>query len=587
MKSPELLIDSLIEYDVQYIFGVPGEIGLPIYDVIQDREPKIKHILARDERAASFMADAYARVSNKPGVCEGPGGEGAAYLIPGIAEAFLSSIPVIAITTDIPTQFVGKGLTTDIDQEVMLRPVTKWNTKITDPMLIPEMVRKAFRIATTGRPGPVQLIIPADVLKDEVDETEVDIYAEKECKVFPAYRVSPEMSAIERAAGVLLEAERPVIVSGGGVIISQAWNELIELSELLSIPVATSQEGKGCISEDHPLSIGVVGTSGSRDYATRIVEDSDLVVFIGCKASLNTTYKWTNPRPGTKRIIHIDVDPHEIGNNYPTEVGIVGDAKLALQALLSVLKRTNKKALSKVSFIADIKNMKNEWWNKVKSDMESSEVPIRPKRVMKELISLLPKNSIIVTESGGCSSQFSSQYLNVSEPEGKYLIAKGSGGLGFALPATIGAKLASPSSNVVGVMGDGCMGFSTGELDTINRLRKKVTLIIFNNSGFSWIKTYQHLYYGKRFYSVDFSSINYAQVAEAFGVPGIHVEKPSEVREAIKQAIQSDESMLIDIVVCPICDLLPDETYPDDRVFPLKARAITTKKEDIMQKFRY
>ena len=588
MDSSEILVKSLIAYDVKHIFGVPGEIGLPIYDAIQAKEPQITHIMARDERGAAFMADAYARVSNKPGVCEGPGGEGALYMIPGVAEAFLSSIPLIVITTDVPSQFIGKGLTTDIDQEAMYKPITKWNTRITDAALIPEMVRKAFRIATTGRPGPVQIIIPADILKNKVEESEIEIYAEKECSVFPAYRVSPDMGAVKRAAELLLKAKRPVIVSGGGVIISQAWNEVIELSELLGIPVGTSQEGKGCISEDHPLSIGVVGTSGRRNYATKIVNESDLVVFVGSKASLNTTCRWRVPLPGEKKIIHIDIDPKEIGNNYPTEVGVVGDAKYALRAILDVLEeRIKKKPFSEIPKVAEIEKMKSEWWNKVRSDVESSEVPITPKIVMKELISVLPKNSIIITESGGAASQFTSQHLNISEPDSTYLLAKGLGGLGYVLPATIGARLASPSRNVVGVMGDGCMGYSSGELDTIRRIGKKVTLIVFNNSGFSWIKTYQHLFYDKRFYSVDFSPIDYAKVAEGFGVRGVHVEKPSELKGALEQAFRIDESMLIDIVVSPIHELLPDDTYPDDRVFPAKGSAIMSKKEEIMHKFRF
>jgi len=288
------------------------------------------HILARDERSAAFMADAYARVSFQPGVCEGPSGAGATYLAAGLAEPHASSIPVIALNSDTPLNKKDCNVLTALNQPAFFAPITKWSTLVKQAGRIPDIMRQAFRLATNGRPGAVQITLPMDVLATQV------LYAEEPCQRYPAYRTRPDPAAVERAVDLLLQARQPVIVAGGGTVISGAWVELTALAEALGAPVGTSICGKGAIAEDHPLSIGVVGCNSRRPYANALLQAADLILYVGCKTDSVTTSGWSLPPLTTDQtILHLDVDPAEIGRNYPTTVGLVGDARLGLHDLLA------------------------------------------------------------------------------------------------------------------------------------------------------------------------------------------------------------------------------------------------------------
>ena len=301
------------------------------------RGADLTHILVREERSAGYMADAYARVSGRVGVCEAPSGAGATYLAPGIAEAHATSIPVIAITTDTPLRGENKNVLTAFDQSALFAPITKARFQIKRADKIPETIRHAFRLATTGRPGAIHLDAPQDVL-DEASRA--DIYAEDDCQTFPAYRTRVGADAIIRAADLLWRAERPIIVAGGGVVTSGAWRELTALAETLAAPVATTITGKGSMDETHPLSIGVIGGNGGRAYANQMLADADVIFYIGANTDSVTTINWTLPAPASgKAIIQSDVDPVEIGNNYPLGAGLVGDAKLVLADLLDASTR--------------------------------------------------------------------------------------------------------------------------------------------------------------------------------------------------------------------------------------------------------
>lgn len=546
MKVGEVIVRLLQAYDVKYIFGVPGDTSMPFYDALYDAALGTTHILTRDERSASFMADVYARLSYRPGVCEGPSGAGATYLLPGVAEAHASSIPVIALTSDTPVSGDDKGVLTELDQQALFSPVTKWCTRIKVAENTPDIFRRAFRLATSGRPGAVQITLPHDVLAQDIDPFEPR--AQEENKTFPAHRTRPDPGAVERAAALLLEAERPLIVAGGGAVISQAWDELTQLAEKLVAPVGTSINGKGAIAEDHPLSVGVVGDNGARPYANRLVADADLIVFIGCRTDSVTTINWTLPSPTSEvTIIHIDVDPKEIGNNYPTEVGLVGDAKLALGDLLEALRSSRKGEPANQDRARLVSDMADQWWQEVLPKMISDSVPIKPQRVIKELIDVLPSESVIVADAG-TATPFTSAYYR--SPAGRHVvIPRGYGGLGYALPGVVGAKLARPQSTVVGLMGDGSFGMSVGEMETISRLQLPLTIIQFNNSCFGWIKTLQSLYYDGRYVSVDFSSdTDHAGIARGFGLEGVRVERPDELGPALKKAITSDKPTFIDVL---------------------------------------
>lgn len=546
MKVAEAIVGLLEAYGVEYIFGVPGDTTMPLYDALYDAPASIRHVLTRDERSASFMADVYARLSSRPGVCEGPSGAGATYILPGVAEAHASCIPLVVLTSDTPLAGDDKGVLTELDQEALFAPVTKWRTRIKTAEKTPEILQRAFRIATSGRPGAVQITLPHDVLDQEIDS--VQLHAQEENKTYPAFRTRPDPAMVHRAAVLLARAQRPVMVAGGGATISQAWDEITRLGEVLTMPVGTSINGKGSIAEDHPLSIGVVGGNGARPYANRLVAAADLVLFVGCKTDSVTTLNWTLPSSSRGvTIVHVDVDPKQIGNNYPTAVGLVGDAKLALADLLEALSATQRRRQPNKARLAEITALAGEWWKSVLPKMESDSMPIKPQRVMKELVEALPSDSVIVADAG-TGTPFTSAFYR--SPAGRHvIIPRGYGGLGYALPGVIGAQLARPKAVVVGLIGDGSFGMSVGELETIARLKLPVTILQFNNSCFGWIKTLQHLYYDGRYVSVDFSAdTDHAAIARGFGLVGVRVEEPSALAPAVREAIHSDKPTFIDVV---------------------------------------
>ena len=547
MTGGQAVVTTLKAYGVQYVFGLPGDTTMPLYDALHGARHEITHVMARDERSASFMADVYARLSGRPGVCEGPSGAGATYLVPGLAEANGSSIAVVALISDIPLAGEGRNVLTELDQEAVFAPVTKWCATAKAAGKIPEILRKAFRAATTGRAGAVQVTLPHDVLSEDAGQSAV--YAEEDCATFPARRTRPDPASVEAAAGLLSEARRPVIVAGGGAVVAGAWAELTALAELLTAPVGTSINGIGSISRRHPLSLGVVGGNGARPYANEIVADADLVLFVGCKTDSVTTNNWTLPAAdGRVTIVHVDVDPAEIGNTYPTAVGLVGDARLALTDLLSAVReRVGDERAPDRQRLARIRRLADAWWQSRQPKMVSDARPIKPQRVMKALRDVLPSDAVIVADAG-TGTPFTSAFYPC--PAGRHVvIPRAYGGLGYALPGVIGARLARPDVPVVGLVGDGSFGMSCGELETINRLGLNVTLVQFNNSAFGWIKTLQHLFHDGHYYSVDFSpDTDHAAIARGFGLRGMRVDDPAQLEPALREALASDRTTFIDVI---------------------------------------
>ena len=386
----QLVVEMLKAYGVRYVFGVPGDTGLAFYDALCQAQGKVTHVLARDERSAAFMADVYARVSYRPGVCEGPSGAGATYLAAGLAEPHASSIPVIALNSDIPLSGEDCNVLTALDQPALFAPITKWSTLVKRADRIPDVMRLAFRVATTGRPGAVQVTLPMDVLADEVGAP--SLHAEEPCQSYPAYRTRPESAAVERAASLLSQARQPVIVAGGGVVTSGAWAELTALAEALGAPVGTSICGKGAIAEDHPLSLGVVGSNGRRPYANAVLQAADLILYAGCKTDSVTTAGWTLPSRDTDQIIlHLDVDPAEIGRNYRTTVGLVGDARLGLADLLAAVRAQGTQP--RPDPLAALKDKVSAFWADFEAKAASTATPIKPQRVIQTLARLLPSKA--------------------------------------------------------------------------------------------------------------------------------------------------------------------------------------------------
>src|SRR5215212_492117 len=364
MQGARALVNVLAGSGVKHVFGLPGDTGMALYDALHSARHVIEHVMTRDERSAAFMADVYARVSGRLGVCEGPSGGGATYILPGVAEAQGSAIPLLCLTSDTPVEQQGRGVLTELDQESLFRPVTKWNTRVSSAATMAEATRRAIRMATAGRPGATHLSLPTDALEGETPDSSV--YGVPELAAAPAMRIVPEQALLERAAAKLTAASRSVIVAGGGVLTSGAWNELTLLAETLNIPVATSINGTGSIAETSAVAIGVIGGNGARPYANACLADADLVLYVGTRTDSTTTCHWTLPSiSSAPKVIQLDVEPFEVGNNYPLVVGLIGDAKLTLAALLEAIVRPDAVAGRNQLRMAQLREERCQYWSQV------------------------------------------------------------------------------------------------------------------------------------------------------------------------------------------------------------------------------
>ncbi|MEW6690018.1 MAG: thiamine pyrophosphate-binding protein [Pseudomonadota bacterium] len=545
MTGAEAMVRMLELHGVTHIFGLCGDTSLPFYDALARLDHRMRHILTRDERSAAYMADGFARVSGRVGVCEGPSGGGATYLLPGIVEANESSIAVLGITSDIATGSRGRFALTELDQAALYRPLTKWNGMIDRADRLPDMLRRAFREMTSGRPGAVHLGLPFDVQNGSVEAGAV--WGNPELGVFPSSRLSPESNAIEKASALLSAAKLPMFVCGGGVIISSAQEELVALAEALGAPVATTVSGKGSLACSHPLCLGVVGSNGGTPATREALMRADLVVFVGCRAGSVTTERWRHPAPGT-RVIHIDVDSRVIGANYRTEVALLGDAKLVLRHLLSELKPGAKRKGNQV-----VEEAKARKFAAFRGLAAREDVPILPERIVATLQEVLPRDAVLVCDPGTPCPYFSA-YYEFREPGRHFISNRAHGALGYAMAAAVGAHFGRPRAKTVAVMGDGSFGFTAGELETIARLKAPVMMVVISNASYGWIKAGQKAGFGQRYFSVDFSRTDHARVAAAFGVKAFEVEKPEDLKPAFAAAAEHGGPALVDVIAQPLQD---------------------------------
>jgi len=542
MTGAEAVVEMLRAHGVEVIFGLCGDTSLPLYDALA-RQGSIRHVLTRDERHAAYMADGYARVTGKVGVCEGPSGGGATYLLPGLVEANESSIPVLAINTDIAVSSRGKFTLTELDQRLLMRPLTKWNAVLDRAADIPRVFRAAFESMTTARPGSAHIALPFDVQNGTVEDSEA--WADPTLGGYPSRRTAPDPQLVELAAKLLRNSKAPVFICGGGVVISQAESELLELAGKLSAPIATSISGKGSVDEQHALAAGVVGSNGGTPETRAIVDAADLIIFVGCRAGSVTTERWRHPAPGTARIIHIDVDPAVPGTNYRVDVPLIGDARLCLSALNEAMNGfKNRNRLL-------IEQQKSGKFEKFRALAESTATPIRPERVVAELSKALDSDAIVVADPGTPCPYLSAYYV-VRGTGRRYFSNRAHGALGYALAACIGAHYGRPSAKAVAVMGDGSFGMCAGELETVVRLKLPITFVVISNATYGWIKAGQKSGYSERYFSVDFGVTDHARVAAAFGVKSWRVADPSELSPVLKNALSSAQPTLVDIVCQPL-----------------------------------
>ncbi|HEV3010720.1 MAG TPA: thiamine pyrophosphate-binding protein, partial [Burkholderiales bacterium] len=504
----------------------------------------IQHVLTRDERHAAYMADGYARLSGKVGVCEGPSGGGATYILPGLVEANESSIPVLAINSDVSVSSRGKYTLTELDQRMLMKPLTKWNAVLDRSADIPKVFRKAFESMTTGRPGAAHIALPFDVQNGPVERS--DVWADPTLGSFPSRRTAPDPSLVELAAKLLRKAKTPLFICGGGVVLSGAEAELMTLAETLSAPVATTISGKGSIDERCAHSVGVVGSNGGTPETRAVVDAADVIVFVGCRAGSVTTERWRHPAAGKARIIHIDVDPAVPGTNYKVDVPLVGDARLCLSALNDALDGYRREA-----DLSWVDARKREKFEKFEALARSDDTPIKPERVVFDLQKVLDEDAIVVADPGTPCPYFSAYYV-VKGSGRRYFSNRAHGALGYALAASMGAHFARPKVKTVAVMGDGSFGMCVGELETAVRLRLPITFVVISNAVYGWIKAGQKSGYEQRYFSVDFGVTDHARVAEAFGVKSWRVSDPSKLGTALKTALSADGPTLVDIVCQPL-----------------------------------
>ena len=549
INGAESLVRMLQLHGVRHVFGLCGDTSLPMYDALARLNHGITHVLARDERSAAYMADGYARIARRPGVCEGPSGGGATYILPGVVEANESSIPVLAITTDIATTSRGRYTLTELDQSALFRPLTKWNGVANAAQDIPRLVRAAFSAMTTGRTGAAHLCLPFDTQKGAVDADE--LWADPAHATYPARRTGADPQEVERAAALLTGSANKLLIVGGGVVISGAEAELAEFAKKAGAMVATTISGQGSLAETDPLCVGVVGSNGGTQETRAVVDMADLVVFIGCRAGSVTTERRRHPAPGRTRIIQIDVDPAVIGANYAADVGLAGDARLVLRQLIGALDAQTAFEMPSRLNEAAVAAAKEKKRAAFVALAMSNDRPILPERVVHALREALPPEAIVVADPG-TPCPYLSAYFEIRTIGRRFFSNRAHGALGYSMSAAVGAHFADPHVPVVAVMGDGSFGFTVGELETIVRHKVPLVMVVISNATYGWIKAGQKTGFDGRYFSVDFGRTDHAAVAAAYGVKAWRVEDPSELTHALRQALDFGGPALIDVICQPL-----------------------------------
>ena len=538
----DLLVEMLLKHEVEVVFGIAGGQTLAMYDGIRSRLPSIRHIPFRDERNAGYAADAYARLTRKVGVCDATVGPGAIKFVSALGEAFNASVPMIAIISDMPSDWLAVrhrgGGNQLVDQRAILAPVSKWTCRLPNTELIPEMVRRAFQMATSGRPGPVVIEFPEDLFKAETDAPLLAV--DSRFGMVPPFRPAPDAESVREALALLEAASRPVMIVGGGANLSGAGEEVLRLAERLAMPVATTHSGKGVIQETHPLSLGVLGALGGSTVALKIVEEADVILAVGYKFGQNPTFGWQLPRPN-QRIIHIDIDGTEIGKMFPVEVGMVADAQAGLRGFLDA-DPSVREMEPVVKTLAELKL----GWKRELDAQATSDKQIKPQEVMSVINDLAGPEDILVCDAS-FSSGWGSLYYEISDNR-RALFPRGLAGLGWGLPAAIGAQVARPGSNIIVLTGDGGLTFSVGELATLAQEGMNIKVVVLNNSTMGWIKWDQAVYWGGKFISTDLGDVNFSLVAQGLGCGGSRVVNPGDFRGAFADGLAQEGPVLLDVV---------------------------------------
>jgi acetolactate synthase I/II/III large subunit len=540
-SGAQVLAEMLDSYGVTHLFMVPAILRRTMVEL--ERRTRIARLHVHGEKAAAYMADGYARASGKPGVC-GAQIVGALNLAAGLRDAFLAHSPVIALTGGRDPRTKFRKVYQEVDDVPAFEPVTKFNATVDAVERIPDMLRQAFREATAGCPGPVHLQFRGNEGQIDSETAPMEALTEPEFSRVPPFRPMPEDAAVRVALRQLLDARRPVIVAGGGVRASGAAAELLQAAEMLQIPVATSLNGKDLIPASHPLAVGVVG-SYSRESANQVVGKADLVCFIGSEAGGMTTHFWSLPRPGTA-VVQIDIEPAHLGRNYPLAVAVNGDARVTLARLAGL--HEGAPAPSRPAWLAEVQSICTEWRDKYERVRTSEDVPTRPERMCAELSRLVPEDGVVVVDTGH-AGMWMGAFFDISAGQ-RYL--RSCGHLGWAFPAALGAKCALPGRPVLCFTGDAGLWYHLAEIETAVRWGINVVTVVNNNSSGNQSKRGF-----ERVYAPDvtpgsrelwtFTDVDFSRVAETIGAWGARVEKPSDLRPAIEQALEVGRPAIVDV----------------------------------------
>jgi acetolactate synthase-1/2/3 large subunit len=550
MSGAQALLESLERQKVEVIFGILGGAILPVYDALCDNK-KIRHILARHEQGAAHAAEGYARASGRPGVCMSTSGPGATNLVTGIANAYMDSSPIIALTGQIPSTgvntsyMIGRDAFQEADIIGITTPITKANYQPRTVAEIPVIVNTAFHIATTGRPGPVLIDLPKNI---QAGIAEVEFTNKIDARGYKPI-IEPDLAKISEAADLLAKAEKPIILAGGGVIISQASDELMQMSDLLMAPVATTFMGKGAFPEVHPLSVGSIGMHGN-PAANRLMSEADVLLAVGTRFSDRATANLDTFAQNAKKI-HIDIDAAEIDKNIEVDVPIVGDAKTSLKMLYAAVSKKLQKGEGKA------------WTKRVKEAKEQlspllKEMPkdLVPKALLTELRKLLPESTIVTTEVGQ-NQMWSALYFKALKPR-TFISSGGLGTMGFGFPAALGAKVACPDRPVVDIAGDGSFIMTEQELACSVTENIPVTVIVLNNSVLGMVAQWQRILYKRRYMAVNLGKTpDFVKLAEAYGAQGFRVTSIEEFQKAVKTALNSKVTTVIDVPIGSEQDVVP------------------------------
>ena len=544
MIGARALMVALEKEGVKQVFGLPGGANLPMYDELF--KSNIRHILTRHEQSAAHMADGFGRVSRKAGVCFATSGPGATNILTGIATAQADSAPMIAVTGQVPVNMIGRDAFQESDIIGMSNPCVKYAFQPRTPSEIPEAVKKGFYIAETGRPGPVLLDIPKDVQQNEGQMT-----FPEEFKIRGYHPwTDPDLTQIEKAIEMLLNAEKPIILAGGGVIIGSAFAELQSIAELLMIPVVTTFKGKGAFPENHILSLGPIGMHGHAE-ANKLMVEADCVLAIGTRFSDRSVGTFEEFEKRLK-IIHMDVDPAEIGKNQNAQVAVVGDVQATLRIMVKMLMKKAIKKTDENKWIKHVKEVKEYW----RENLKLPKGEMTAAKILRKLREVLPKEAITTTEVGQ-HQMWASLFFDVIHP-GTFFSSTGLGTMGWGFPAAIGAKVARPDVPVVDIAGGGSFNMTENSLATSVLEDIPVIVFLVNNFSLGMVAQWQRTFYDRRMIGIDLKNCpDYVKLAESYGAQGIRAQSLDELEKAIKAGLKSNVTTVIDIPIDPLEDVLP------------------------------